>query len=438
MSILIITVIGLLSIFLGKHYFGRWFNHVTFYALIWTLMLSFFELRLIRYIDLSLKTWLVISGAYIAFILGVVTIFFGRDLFQKPNLIKITPPPSSSLFNNNARPLGYLIIFLSIIGILSALQHWKVLFDEYGNLANIVLEAFKIYRTRTEGDLEGVIPYVWLTIHAGVVLAGLYTAYKKRITLIALLPIFALLLKEIANFSRAGILLGFIEYFVSFMLMRHLLSSQINQKHKVSRTSIVFTIIIVFGLMVLSASVVRYLRHPIDEMKGSTSELSTFKGGFFLSPGIYLYASSHVGVLEKHLDEEAQARLIGNKTISPIYRFLGGFKLVPKPEYHQKGYFIPQWTNTGTYLRDIHGDFSYWGVFLIPFLLGLLSTTYWFKFYETGLLKYYFALTYLYLIIGMSFLFMVTSHPAWLIVFFTIMFSLPILEKLGNWLSPNN
>jgi oligosaccharide repeat unit polymerase len=258
---------------------------------------------------------------------------------------------------------------------------------------------------------------------------------------VALLPIIALLLKEIANFSRAGILLGFMEFFVSFMLMRHYFTSRSINENKIGKLNIVMVVIVVFSLMAVSASVIRFLRHPTDQMVGSTKELSTFKGGFFLSPGIYLYASSHIGVLNKHLEEEAQAKLIGNKTISPIYRFLSSFEVVRKPEYHQKGYYIPQWTNTGTYLRDLHADFSYWGVFVAPFLVGLLTTFYWFKFYETGKLKDYVILVYLYLIIGMSFLFMVTSHPAWMIVLPMILILISTLEfsvnrtkdvKLGN------
>ena len=429
MTSLFVLIIGFCSIILSKHYFGKWFNHISLYSAIWSLMIFLFDLRLISYLELSDKTWFVIVGAYIAFILGVLTILSARRVFNKTNSFPTVPDFTSVLFSNNAKKLKIIILILSIVGILSALQHWKVLFDEYGNLVNIMIEAFKIYRTRTEGDLEGVVPYIWLTIHAGVVLAGLYTAYKKRITILALLPILALLLKEIANFSRAGILLGFVEYFVSFMLMRHYLSAQLRSTIKAKKLGIIFTIIVVFTLMALSASAIRYLRHPIDEMKGSTKELSTFKGSFFLSPGIYLYASSHVAVLDKHLQEEAQAKLVGNKTISPIYRFLSGFDLVEKPEYHQKGYYIPQWTNTGTYLRDIHADFSYWGVFLIPFIIGLVTTYYWFKFYETGLLSNYIILVYMYLIICMSFLFMATSHPAWMIIFPIVLISVLFMER---------
>ena len=43
------------------------------------------------------------------------------------------------------------------------------------------------------------------------------------------------------------------------------------------------------------------------------------------------------------------------------------------------------WTNTGTYLREIHADFGYVGLFTIPFLLGLLTTI--FVIGEIGLME---------------------------------------------------
>ena len=95
-----------------------------------------------------------------------MTIYLGRRVFNKNDIIKITPKLSSGLFYKNGLILKYAIIFFSIVGLLTALQHWKLLFDEYGTLANIMLEASKIYRDRVESPIK-VTPYVWLTSYVG-------------------------------------------------------------------------------------------------------------------------------------------------------------------------------------------------------------------------------------------------------------------------------
>lgn len=392
-------------------------------------MLFLYEIRLIDYDELSIKTWIVIISAFVGFVSGVMTIFIARSALNKQNIILETPDLSTNLFYDKGKTVRTLLIIFLIIGTLSALQHWKVLLDEYKSFANIAIEASKIYRERADEELKGVIPYIWLTLYMGVFFSGIYTAYRNKFGLLAFLSLVVVLIKEIANFSRSGMLFSFMEFLISFMLLRHYFSLQrtLPIKKKTAKLVLSFSIIII--LIVGGASLVKYLRNPVDEMKGSSLYLEKFRGGFIISPSIYLYASSHVGVLNKHLEEEAQAKLIGSKTISPIYRFLGNFDLVKKPEYHSKGYFIPEWTNTGTYLRDIHGDFSYWGVFTIPFLLGLCTTFYWFRFYERGKLVDYIILTYLYLLIAMSFVVWATSFASWMVVLIVLLFLNPLLEK---------
>ncbi|MFO7525325.1 MAG: O-antigen polymerase [Ignavibacteriaceae bacterium] len=426
----LIIVFGIIGILLSKYYFGKWFNHLSMYTAIWMSMLFLFELRFIRYYDLSVETWLVILAAYLGFISGIACIFLARSVFQKDNKISITPTLRSNLLIYDAKYLRLIIWLFIIVGLLSALQHWKVLFDEYGSISNIIIEAHKIYRDRVEGEQQGVIPYVWLTIYIAIFLGGIYTAYKNKLTITAILPIVALLIKEIANFSRAGILVGLFTFIISYTLFRHFLTLQDGNKTDTFKLKNVVAFILIFSLLALGASLVKFLRNPVDEMKGATSSLTKYETGFIISPQIYLYASAHIGVLNKHLEEEARAELIGSKTISPIYRFLGSFDIVNKPRYHQKGYFIPQWTNTGTYLRDIHGDFGYLGVFIIPFLIGLFSTYYWFKFFEGGKIIDHIILTYLYLLIAMSFLLWVSSFPSWMVVFLVLLILIPFLEKI--------
>jgi len=285
-----ILIIGISSILLSKHYFGKWFNHLSLYSILWMSMLFLFELRLIRYYELYPKTWLVIISAFVGFVLGIITIYSARSVFNKSNIVEISPKLSTGLFYKNCLILKIAIVFFFIVGLLSALQHWKLLFDEYGTLTNIIIEASKIYRDRVENPVK-VTPYVWLASYVGVFIAGMYSAYINKFSLLALLPIIAVIVKEMANFGRVGILLGFFEFIVSYLLFRHYLSSQGEPIVKTSRIQIVISFAFLFVLLVAAVSTVKFLRNPLDPIKGSSATLSSYRGGFVISPSIYLYAS---------------------------------------------------------------------------------------------------------------------------------------------------
>ena len=72
----------------------------------------------------------------------------------------------------------------------------------------------------------------------------------------------------------------------------------------------------------------------------------------------------------------------GENTFAPIYGILARIKVVEPPDWFQRGYNVPMWSNTATYLREIHADFGYIGLALFPYLLGLVTTFFWFKLYQ--------------------------------------------------------
>ena len=79
----------------------------------------------------------------------------------------------------------------------------------------------------------------------------------------------------------------------------------------------------------------------------------------------------------------------------------------------------------------MHADFGVTGIFLGPFLIGLLITWLWFKFYEERSLIVFAFLVYLNLIIGYSFLVMVTRLLYWIMSLLMIVVYLPVLEKIA-------
>jgi oligosaccharide repeat unit polymerase len=160
------------------------------------------------------------------------------------------------------------------------------------------------------------------------------------------------------------------------------------------------------------------------------------KDNFLFSPSIYLYISSDAGVLSKYLEMDKEETRIGENSFRLFYDFLSRFDLVEKPAFFQRGYFIPMWTNTGTFIREIHADFGIIGVITIPFILGIILTRLWFSFIRTGNIYSLLFMVYLYLIIGFSFLVMVTRLNQWYFSQALILLYLPILQKIASRKTP--
>lgn len=434
MSILLTISISIFILIISKHLFKKWFNHLSLYTIIWMGMIVLYELKLIRYKNLSIETWVIIIGASLAYFLGIITFFAARnsDNDSKTNQSNLINTPS--IISDNGLIIKYLILLFGIIGLFDAFYQWHLLLSKFGSLILIIVQADSIRQMRLQGDIKGMIPYLFIVSYLGIFLSGIYTAYKNKITLIGILPILAIAIKELANMSRAGILFGLFEFFIVFFLFRHLLISK-GFILNIKRGKIIFATILIAIILIGSAILIKTFRRPVDQFQASSRELTTYKTNILISPSIYLYTSSHIGVLNKYLEHESEKTKWGENTFLPIYNFLSKFNFVEHPKIFQKKYSIPVWTNTGTYLREIHADFGYVGLFTIPFLLGLLTTFYWFRFFEYSNLRYLIILTYLNLIISFSFFVMITRLASWSLSLIILLVIVPIIERFTLYFS---
>lgn len=430
MSILLVSTFGTLAILLGKFLFKKWFNHLSLYTLIWMVMIILYEMKLLPFLDLSVKTWLIVVGAFISFLLGILTIFSARSIFprQEDSKNNYTRP---ALFLDGGKKIRFLLLVFSVIGLYASLQHWSVLLNQYGSLANIFLHANEIYTGRISNEeVKGVIPYIWLFAYFAVFLGGLYSAYKGRVTLLALIPILAIILKETARFTRSGILFGLLEFTVSFMLFRHYLSNSETNK-TIPRLKIFFTTAIIITLMVIGATLVKIVRNPIDSFQGSNSKIGQLNSTGIISPSVYFYGASQVGVLNVFLRDNNEQVLFGNSTFLTLYNLIAKFEVIPKPETFQRGYYIPYWSNTATYLRDLLADFGISGALIFPFLTGLLTTFFWFRYYNYKKSIDYVILVYLYILITISFFTLATRFTPWVYGLLLFLFLIPAIEKIN-------
>lgn len=440
MSILIVCIIGIGSLFFGHYIYRKWFNPLSVYSIIWSGMIILYEIRLIPFGDLRFETWTVIIIGYFSFLLGILTVYTAKSLFREENnLNKEYEKSIPTILLDDGKILKKAIIILSVIGILSAIQHWSVLINEFGSVIGVFLNSTTYYRMRVAGEIEGVIPYIFITSYIGVFLSAIYTAYKKKLTFVAFLPIFAVVFRELANLGRAGILFGLVEFLIVFILFRYFLSRQ-DQEARIKKSRIIIALLVIVSISVGGAVFIKSVRNPIDTIQGTSSALKQFEGNVLISPSIYLYTCSHLGILNKYLEHDDEPSNFGGHTFLPIYNIISKTGAVEPQPFFQRGYFIPLWTNTGTYLRELDSDFGKLGILLGPFLLGLLTTYFWFRFFETGNLLSLLALAYLFLIIFFSFLVMISRLSSWFISLSALAILLPLLENyiLRKFNYPNN
>lgn len=432
MSLLLIVFISISSILIGKILFKKWFNHLALYSLIMGGLIFFYELKLLPYPQLKPLVWFLVISAFLAYLLGIITIFSAKNLSNNKLVNKKIDLSNSNLFNNNGRLLKYSVLFFCLIGLFVALHRWYILIGYFGSIQNVILNAAVVYRLNAKGEIKEFIPFLPSFIYVGVFLSGIYTAYRGKFSFLSFFPIITIILKELTYFGRGEMLFSSMEFIITFFLFRHFLSNDPDKKFKFSRNNAFVAIIILLGILITASSFIRVSRGIKENFVGTSRQLNQFKDNFLFTPSVYLYLSSDIGVFNKYMVLEDEETGFGENTFHFFYELLSRFDIVKKPNPFQKGYFIPMWVNTGTYLREIHADFGIAGIFLIPYLLGLTITFLWFKFYKSPNLIILMFLVYLFIIIGFSFLVMVTRLNQWFFAqLFTIIY-LFLFEKISG------
>ena len=428
MSFLILFIVVTTTLIISKHLFKKWFNHLTIYVITWGGMIFLYELKYLSYYDIGDTTWFIICGGFLSFFLGSITIFFAKN--TAGHHLQNTHNNNEILFYDNGKILKYTALFFSTIGLFGAIQTWMVLFRMFGSLPKILLSGNTIYQLRVSGEVEGVIPYLISFSLLGIFFSGIYTAYRGKLTIISIIPIVAIILKSIADFSRIQMLLGMMEFLVTVILFRNFMAQHTVVQKKFSNKKLYFEFIGIILLVIFGATLVKTFRGTIESYKGASSALNETKSNLFISPSLYLYLSSNIGVLNKFIEENNEEANFGENTFTPIYNFLSKFNLTERVSFNERGYFIPMWSNSATYLRELYADYGIAGIFLIPYLLGLLTTYTWMRFFTTSELKYFPLLVFLLVLISLSWFSSMTKGGNWLISLTILGLMTPIIDTI--------
>ena len=442
MLLVLTNIIFFPSVFFSKRIFKKWVNPLSVYSFIWYCMIIFFSFRLIKYDEISTETWIVIFFVHLSLYLGSFTYYSVKLLGFKGKELKKN---NFEIFLADDGKLSFfLTLVLGAIGLIGAIQAWTVLVQIYGTVINALLHLGALYQMRVQGELTDIWPYTSIFSYSSIFFAAVYSAVKSRLTLVSALPLFALVIKEIAVAGRAGILFGFVEFIFTFLFVLFFITKNYPEKRikKIPLiTSIAFTII----FFLISVTIVKNLRVGNEEFRGQTRVLKQLERDSFISPSIYLYASGHIGVLNKFLEKENEHYRIGENSFQFVYNILSKFNITERPDTYQKPYFIPTWINTGTFIRELIADFGLPITFLIVFLLGFQSTLSWNYFFDRKNLYYLVQLVFLMIIIFFSFLMMITRLANWflsplfilLVIYFVNKFDTKI-KLLLNISSVNN
>ena len=167
-------------------------------------------------------------------------------------------------------------------------------------------------------------------------------------------------------------------------------------------------VLILVSVIVGGAELIRSTRNVKEGLRGTTGSLKKLSSGSIITPTIYLYFSSSIGVLNQYLLHDRENTVIGGHMFMTPYRLMAHLGVDIKVDVYQEWYRTPTVVNTGTYLRELHGDFGVAGLLVGPFVLGMAISFFWIRFKRKGSFVDLSFTAFLFGIVGLSFIVIAT------------------------------
>jgi oligosaccharide repeat unit polymerase len=431
-AVISILIIGVGSIFLGRWVFGAWFNHVSLYSGIWSLSISFFELGLIKYYPLESETWLLIIGAWIAFMIGSLTIVAARYALRggTPRDSHLTNGVNLIPVFDEALTLNRLLWILNFFTLIVALQHWYVVIQKFGSVANVFIWANILRTALIQDEIPGMIPYADSLALSACLLSGLYTASIGKLKTVAVMSLIIVVLVDVASMGRAKMIFAGILFLCGYIFSRRR-RGETSPEFKSSKLKRAITIGLAGALLLFGVEVVRSYRGVIENIGGASKSLEKLRGGAFITPSIYMYFTVSHGVFNQYLKSQNEKTIWGQYTFAPFWRALSKLGFDTRVRYYQPFYMTPIFANTGTYLFELHMDFGLAGDLIVPYLLGSIASLFWIRTERGKRLVDLVILGHIFVVVIMSFSLMATGWGYWLL---SLCMSIAIAFFLDRWL----
>ena len=317
-------------------------NILSLYIFIWLLNVLLYELKLLQYNNLEIKTWLILCANIIIFSFGC--------LIPKKNFLSCLDDKEI-----DESTLLKIIIISCIIASIGIIPNLLMLISKYGY--NILKSTTYIYADNLNGNGIKAIPYLGSLSMFALLLTSTYITnygFKK----ILVLPLVLVILDILPSGSRGNLILALLLLLIPYIFN--------NKSYNTSRIkSIVSISLMIVGLLTFY-SIFTYNRRPNTTIEPYVSETMVEINNYVpIAHKSYLYFTSPLGVLNEYLKEPRF--LFGINTFSVERNFLNKFGLDVKYEATQPAYNIPMRTNVGTWLKDFCEDFTIPGMFIVIF-----------------------------------------------------------------------
>jgi|SRR5579862_4658116 len=409
---------------IGRYCFGRWFNHLSLYAWIWTLVLVLYQIGMIHYYPLEPETWLVIFDGWAAFVLGAVTIYIAKKAMrgETHEQVNIARDPEQEL-----HLLEKVLWILCAISSVAVIQHWLVLLHKFGSITNVITYGGLVYMLRVEGEITGEVPYFDSLALSATMFAGCYTALKGRISILGIAPILITVFQSVSGMGRGELLLAAILFLTGYLLGKRATDS--SSKRHTGKIKIAFSLGVALAILVGAAELVRANRAINEDISGASRSLEQLRGASFITPSIYLYFSGHPGVLNQYLKTRDEKTGWGENTLNPIYHIIAKLEGDASVNGAEQFYPIPIRINTGTYLRELDADFGVAGILVFPYLLGIGCSYFWFRFTARRSYVDLAWFSHLLVIVGFSFLLIATRWGFWVVSLLAALVTASYIER---------
>jgi oligosaccharide repeat unit polymerase len=403
MTVLMVLVFSAAMIAVGKMTYRTWFNPVGFYSVIWGFVLGMFELKYIHYYSLQIETWIIIISSWLLYVIGALTITLVYPPARPDQ--KLLRTFVNPILTIDVRYLKNIIWILNIVSLAAALYNLSLMAKLSGGLLNAFIIGNLVYSYRVAEGIPGAIPYVASFVFTAATLAGAYTAKVQKITLVGVLPVITIIIIDFTVMGRADILIvGFLfsaAYFATPAPERRVKKSIVDFRK-------IFMVLILVSVIVGGAELIRSTRNVKEGLRGTTGSLKKLSTGSIITPTIYLYFSSSIGVLNQYLLHDRENTVIGGHMFMTPYRLMAHLGADIKVDVYQEWYRTPTVVNTGTYLRELHGDFGVAGLLVGPYVLGMAISFFWIRFKRKGSFLDLSFTAFLFGIVGLSFIVIAT------------------------------
>lgn len=327
-------------------------NPIGLFTLVWFSSIGIANLMLSRLQNpWDVSMWLVVLGSGFAFTVGGVS----YTLLQK------RAPKVTRIFQNHtgysARNLKMLIIFLFVLSVCAYVFEVHA----FGGIP-LFMGSKRVWAYMNFG-----VRFVhYLTVSAVIVCLLIYLHFKvhkprRKLFFRALFLVSAFILISILATGHLIILLSGI-----FTLKNYLTNKRMSLKHVGCLIIIsIVTLALVSGLIRSSSHNLSYIAKISDPRIKIPSWLS-----FSFLP--YMYVGASFENLRLSICERAKF-YYGAKTLFPLWAFS-----LTKKYFDFKTYTTGAF-NVGTYLEAYYADFGLSGVLLMPFILGLILTRFYYS-----------------------------------------------------------